>query len=235
MQRVLVVAGVCALTGLFGSTATAADVLYEPAEAWNGKRVYLSPATHNPDKQGCGDYKENAASASIAEAAANSAYADSYYVANPRDRNNLRGLGYRVRIGKGTYQSAVINSNAWNAHAHVPIHTNATTFRCTATTSVGEGTWVMHGATSTQGKALSQKILAELKTRSPGANDKTCVDTVCSIGSLHEISAPNAPSAYIEAEFHTWNKGVAWIREANVKWGYRIAVGIDNYFGKPRG
>lgn len=67
---------------LFGalpaSQPAQADVSYEPYYAWNGYRIYLSPARHSPDNVGCGGYKENSGSYGVAIAATNSSTSTAY-------------------------------------------------------------------------------------------------------------------------------------------------------------
>lgn len=209
-----------------------ADYTYEPYYAWNGYRIYLSPARHSPDNSGCGSYSENTGAYNVAYAATNSSYVDGVSFPMP-DRGNFRVRGYRVRIGTGTITSAISNSNAWAAHRHIPIHSNARSpYTCSSTASSQNGTWVMYR--SSAGSTLASHILSPLGWKSPGTNDRKCTDMVCSGYVLGELSQTNAVAAYLEAEFHTWNTGVNWLRTANTQWGWRLASGVDTNLGYPR-
>lgn len=102
-----------------------ADEIYDPYNSWNGYKVYLSPARHSDagNRGECGNNNEN-----------NMAYNSSWHATNGWHYNdvyndtsayrNLRARGYQVRIGTGTLQSAIDNSNAWG---------RICIFRCTAT------------------------------------------------------------------------------------------------------
>lgn len=220
---------------LFGalpaSQPAQADVSYEPYYAWNGYRIYLSPARHSPDNVGCGGYKENSGSYGVAIAATNSSYVDGVQFPMP-DTGNLRVRGYKVRIGTGTVRTAIDNSNAWAAHRHVPIHSNAVGSYTCSQSRPGYGTWVMYR--SSGGSNLAADIESKIGPKSPGTGDRICTDQVCFGGTLAELSQTNAVAAYLESEFHTWNSGVAWLQSTNRQWGWRLASGIDTDLGFPR-
>lgn len=138
----------------------------------------------------------------------------------------------RSESANGTVNTAIANSNAWNATVHVPLHTNARSESCSNSTPSAHGTWVMY--VSAGGNSLSSKILTYVGPKSPGTNDMVCTDTACSGFPLAELRQTDAVAAYVESEFHTWNQGVTWIRSANQQWGFRVAAGVDAYVGYPR-
>jgi hypothetical protein len=227
------------------SSDAARDEIFQPFGRWNGKRIYLSPARHQqpPRARGeCGPRSEDQMAYWTAWSAANTVYFNDRYAPNSRYRN-LRSRGYRVRIGRGTYQSAVANSNAWGATRHVVLHSNAHAFNnCGNTNAPQFGTHGIYKPGSTPGYDLSQKLTHTIGVdstrgplRSPGTNDKACIPSNCSqYDSLYELSYSRAPAAYMEVEFHTWTRGYNWIDGKNTIWAWRIGWGIDWHLGWPR-
>jgi hypothetical protein len=212
------------------------------ATFWNGYRVYLSPAVHDPSFMGdeCNTPPdENTMAYWIAyDAAQGNYYSD---VANTTsDGRNLTARGYDVRIGTGTIQSAVNNSNAWPATLHIPIHSNAdlqsapTAAQCARTNPAGFGTHVIYRTGRVGSDALAVDLLGALGPASPGTNDMTCYNPnhPCTSIDLYELRVPTAIPAYIEAEFHTWTTGTTWLWD-EWWWRWRIGVGVDQYLGYP--
>lgn len=118
---------------------------------------------------------------------------------------------------------------------HVPIHSNATTFNCTAPFDPAKGgTWLLYKPNSSAGISLSQKIYDKLRGQSPGTLDRIGTDVDLTGGTaFHELRATNMASAYVEAAFHTYRPDVDWLRNPTTV-GNLIGAGIDNYFGNPR-
>lgn len=118
---------------------------------------------------------------------------------------------------------------------HVPIHSNATTFNCTAPFDPAKGgTWLLYKPNSSAGISLSQKIYDKLRGQSPGTLDRIGTDVDLTGGTaFHELRATNMASAYVEAAFHTYRPDVDWLRNPTTV-GNLIGAGIDNYFGIPR-
>ncbi|WP_183093226.1 N-acetylmuramoyl-L-alanine amidase [Nocardioides stalactiti] len=199
-----------------------ADTEYLPTY-WNGKKVYLSVACHdgNDDipggdcisNSGCDGYWENGASNKIANAA----------VAGDGAGRNLLERFYYVSKGRGTLNENVENSNEWGADLHVPLHTNASNETCSNTNAGAHGTKALYEGSGDErcARILQRKVGAD----SPGTDD----DPV-KRDDLGELSLPDAPSCYLEAEFHTWQKGVDWIRK-ETSWSYRIGGTVDEFFG----
>src|SRR5712672_1693664 len=113
-SRTLMIAIVGALTKVAGLYAQ--DEIYPAYDPVNYYRVYLSPARHTDagSRGECNGMNENTMAYWVAWDATNADYyAD---VANTTsDGRNLTTRGYEVRIGTGTLQSAINNSNAWGA------------------------------------------------------------------------------------------------------------------------
>ena len=49
---------------------------------------------------------------------------------------------------------------------------------------------------------------------------------------LAELNNTNAVACYLEADFHTWNRGVTWIRN-EVDWTWKVGLTVDEYLGYP--
>lgn len=199
-----------------------ADTEYLP-QYWNGKMVYLSVACHDGSdgipggscisNPGCDEYWENGASNKIADAVITGAGAG----------RNLLERFYYVRKGRGTLNENVANSNQWGADLHLPLHTNARTESCSNDTACAHGTWALYDGAGDErcARILQRKVGAD----SPGTDDQPVYR-----GNLGELTAPDAPTCYLEAEFHTWRNGVDWIRKEHT-WFYRVGGTIDEFFG----
>lgn len=212
--------------------AVRADVEYTPHGAWNGYRIYLSPATH-PDSGSRGEcyLDENVNGWLAANNSADAGFQS--------DHQNFRYRGYKVRIGTGTYMSAVANSNSWGADVHIPLHSNATAEPCSTTTVGHHGTWGIH-----QGNLFDELLVQRLRfwvgtydgglgQRSPGTNDITCRTSNCTnYDSLLEIAGTDGVSGYTEIEFHTWNRGANYLANAD-RWSWRIAAAVDDFLDYP--
>ncbi len=216
------------------ATPASADTVYQPAGTqWNGKDIYLSTAGHAGNdgvpggacitNYGCDGFSENANSDKLATV---TAIGSSEY--SPLANSPLTYRGYRVRVGQGTLSQNVSNSNAWGADMHVPLHTNAqgTGGACGGTTDASKngtmGLWY-----NANDKVCATNLVSKVGAASPGTHDVLSYRT-----NLGELKAA-APSCYLEAEFHTWMKGVTWLRDRN-RWSYTVASAIDKYFGYVR-
>jgi hypothetical protein len=190
-----------------------ADTTYTPSK-YNGVKVYLSPALHSPDKLGCDNFSENQNASSIAHKAA----------------ENLKAMGYLVRVGSGSYSTNTSNSNSWGAKYHIPIHSNATTWDCAGSSSSRGGTWVMYDEGYTNSYNLATAIESYMDGYSPGTNDKVLTDTQASGFTYYEFGNSNGIDAYIETAFHTYGPDKNWMLGHSTVGGY-IARGIHNGTG----
>lgn len=229
-------AAVCAPAG----SAGAQDYLYDPYGTWNGYKVYLSPARHG-DTGGRGEcaHDENTMAFYAAWDATNGDYYNDQYDPNSSYRN-LRARGYKVRIGRGTVQSAIDNSNAWAADLHIPMHSNADVAgQCGRTDASRFGTVGIYWSTSSGGKALTDQLRhtvgASSGYSSPGTNDYICYNPghPCTEITLGELKYTTAVAAYLESEFHTWTTGVNWLWDSPI-WAWRVGWAVDAYLGYPR-
>lgn len=224
--------------------------------AANTRKVFLSVACHDQNDGVAGgpcidnngartcngstgvDYSENGGSSSIAhEAVLGTARGVPGF-------NNLLERGYTVRIGLGTARNNIRWSNTWTTNwstaIHIPVHSNAPggSFTCTSTATNGKGTKALYNTNSTTyGKpsdAGAQVAYlfwnSTVGVASPGSSDGGVVRN--DLGELNPTNV-EAVAAYLEAEFHTWNTGVNWLRDHRT-WAWQIGNAVDGCFGKPR-
>lgn len=191
-----------------------ADTVYEPYISWNAYETYLSPALQ-PGNGACG-VDESTQARTAALAATSSAYQDGYYYPSPAMQANLGARGYRVRVGSGDYLANRNSSNAGGAHRHIPVHTNAHvgTIVCSRTDAANSGTQVYYSTGRTTGQNLVNQLKDTVGVKSPGTGDKVVTNT-----SWAELNSVTAPAAYLESEFHTWQRGADWIKTSTVMWG----------------
>jgi hypothetical protein len=238
-----VVAALVAFPGSFGPAA--ADETLPPQIGNNGKKIYLSPAFHTDVAGARGECevpsgtarKERDMASNLArrvadlKATRSVAGGTEIVVAN----SGLMYRGFTTRIGNADFDINVSSSNSWNAHAHIPLHSNAgLNYACSNVTnnrnSAGAVVMYQSGASST----LANRIKFQLQAVTPGLNDKYCVpgapDYCSGFSSLAELSADAGARAYSETEFHDWNAGVNFlVYERNLA-ALRIAIAIDNHF-----
>jgi hypothetical protein len=234
--RYWIIVALIATLSYVSADGAKADYLYEPYGTWNGFKIYLSPARHS-DAGGrgeCGGNNENTMAYNVANTATNGNYYDDLYNTTSQYRN-LRARGYRVRIGNGTLRSAIDNSNAWGANLHIPIHSNADVAgQCTRTDASRFGTVTIYRYTSTNGAKFAGWLRDTVGPSSPGTRDYSCKNPgdPCTTIDLAELRETYAVAGYLESEFHTWNTGVNWIKQAY--WPWRIGWAVDGHLGYPR-
>jgi len=226
------------------STFAADDWTYEPLSAqWNNKKVYLSPAVHSDTGArgecggvaGWGNLDENYAALRFAYYAATGPYIGERLRFDSQYRN-LRTRGYKVRIGRGTLNSAISNSNAWGADIHIPIHSNARPENCDDARVERHGTHIIFQSYGdTGGEGLAEQLLTTIGGASPGTNDLTCHNSSgCTLFTcLGELCRTVAKSAYLEREFHSWNIGTRWMEKDQFH-AWRLGWAVDKFLGYPR-
>lgn len=206
-----------------GASGVGADTTYVPSPD-NGQKVYLSISCHDrgtgscQTNIGCDGFDENVRSEKVANAAAKG---DASGV-------NLLGRQYKVRIGDGLTSQNVNRSNDWNAKMHIPLHSNAKNNQCDSPVSSDAygGTHPLY--VSSNGRQLARQLLLTMDSASPGTNDQ-----VIQRNDLTELNDTNAVAGYLEAEFHTWNKGVNFMRDS-AEWAWLIGYAVDRCRGYPR-
>lgn len=132
----------------------------------------------------------------------------------------LERCGIQVKLQhEGTMASKCQASDAFGADLHVCIHTNACNGKVSGTRMF------CHDATG-KGMKACKAIFSVLAPLTPGKSENISVNP-----QLYEIRVPNAPTAYIECEFHDVPSVAKWIVEHTTDIAEAIAHGICNYFG----
>jgi hypothetical protein len=176
-------------------------------------KVYLSPSgqIHNV---GVGNYgTEEARCRKVAELAAKILKAAGVQVdMTPRSWNST--------LADSTWLNRVVGrSNAFGAHAHIAIHTNAG-----GRTSDGTDAW--HYPGSAKGKKLTEAIYTRVARVSPGSDGGIHTSPV-----FYETKAARAPVCYLEMAFHTNKADAASIVARPHLYAEAIAAGILEYLG----
>lgn len=168
------------------------------------KKVFLSPSNQYDNRYAYGNTTEGVQCGKIAEAC----------------KIALARNGIEVMLMHDeSMQEKCPKSNAFGADLHVPIHTNAANGKVS-------GTRMFCYSASGEGMKACKAIFNVLAPITPGTSENIKVDT-----SLYEIRVPNAPTAYIEVDFHDNPTAAKWIVENTTLIGETIAKGICNYFG----
>lgn len=167
------------------------------------KKVYLSPSDQTRNTYAYGNTTEAIQCGKIAEACK---------VALERNGVSVK-IGHMISMAQKCSES-----NAFGADLHVPIHTNA--FNGSV---MGTRMFCWDGG---EGYKACKAIFSVLAPISPGSSESITINK-----SLYEVKTPNAPTAYIECEFHDNKEGAEWLVKNTVLIGETIAKGICNYFG----
>ena len=170
------------------------------------KRIYLSPSNQNNNSYATGGTNEMEQCDKIARATATA----------------LKRCGFEVKVGKSgdTMANRCRESDNFGADIHMPIHTNA------YNRSVTGGTRIFCYSSASENIEPCKAVLKTLGAISPGTADSVSVNS-----SLYECNTPNAPTIYVEVEFHDTTTGSDWIRNNTVNIGEAITKGLCNYFG----
>lgn len=199
-----------------------ADYTAEP-DKWNGHTIYLSVACHDENgggngngpcvtNIGCKKHSENDFSAALASKLI-------------WQNKGLRKKGYRVIRGSGTAKQNIYNSNKKRANLHVPLHSNGRrVFNCRVSHPWVNGSDFMYF--SKKGKRCALRVYYQLKHKSPGTHDLMSYR-----GDLGELTKTKAVACYMEPEYHTWNRGVDWLRDYG-NWYGRMANGLHYYMAE---
>ena len=168
------------------------------------KKIYLSPSDQNGNLYAYGNTNEMVQCCRIADAC----------------KIALKRCGFEVINNKtGSMEERVAESNRWGADLHMPIHTNAFN-------GVVAGTRIMSYDLSGAGYKASKAVLDVLAPLTPGTSEN-----ISAYPGLYEIRYANAPTVYVEAEFHDVPKIAKWIIENVELIGEALAEGVCNYFG----
>lgn len=168
------------------------------------KRVYLSPSDQRSNRYAWGDTTEDVQCGRIAAAC----------------QTALQRSGVEVLVGQyDTMARRCAASDKFGADLHVPIHTNAFNGKVS-------GTRLFCYSRPGKGYDACKAIFDALAPLTPGTSENIQVNA-----KLYEVQAPNAPTAYVECEFHDSEQTARWIVEHTTQIGEAIARGICTYLG----
>ena len=144
------------------------------------KKVYLSPSDQTKNAYAYGNTTEAVQCGKIAAAC----------------KAALERSGVEVKLGQyDTMANRCAASDAFKADLHVPIHTNAFNGKVM-------GTRMFCYNSGGKGMAACKAIFARVAPLSPGTSENIQVNQ-----NLYEVRVPDAPTAYIECEFHDTVEG----------------------------
>lgn len=133
----------------------------------------------------------------------------------------LERCGFAVELVQyEPMSSKCAKSDAFGAELHLPIHTNA--FNAAVA-----GTRIMCHALSGEGYKAAKAIFDVLAPLTPGTSEN-----ITAHPELYEIKNANAPTAYVEVDFHDVPEVAAWLTANTETIGEMIAKGVCNYFGE---
>lgn len=172
-------------------------------------RFFLSPSDQKANVYAGNNTNEAAVCGAIA-----------HYCKAALERNS-----HEVMIGHYmTMTNKCLNSDLFNADAHVPIHTNADGDEKREVM----GTRIFSYDLKGKGYQMAKKVFEVLAPFTPGTSEN-----IKAAPQLYEVKTPSAPTIYIEVEFHDNEKGASWL-VANVKEiGEKIAEGLCSAVGSP--
>lgn len=168
------------------------------------KKVFLSPSNQTDNAYAYGNTNEAIQCGKISEAC----------------QKALERSGVKVDVNHyGTLAEKCSASNKFGADLHVPIHTNAFNRNVT-------GTRIFCSTMSGSGYKAAKSIFDALAPITPGKSENVSANP-----ELYEIRGVNAPSAYVECEFHDNLQSAKWIIEHVKEIGEAIAKGVCAYLG----
>lgn len=132
----------------------------------------------------------------------------------------LKRCGFEVTLMHDYDMSEkVAKADSWGADLYIPIHSNACNGKADGTRLF---CWDMSG----NGYKACKDIFEYLAGITPGTTDLIKADPT-----LYEIKHPNAPTAYIETDFHDVPTIAKWIVEHKRDIVVAICKGVCKYFG----
>lgn len=119
----------------------------------------------------------------------------------------------------GDMYSRVKQSDDWGADLHVCLHTNAYNNKVSGTRLF---CYVLNG----EGHKACKAVMNTLAPITPGTSDG-----ISARPELYECKAADAPTVYIEVDFHDVDEVALWIINNKEEIAEAIAHGICDYFG----
>ena len=171
------------------------------------KKIYISPSNQYGNLYATGNTNEKAQCHKIAKACV----------------EYLQKAGFQVKC---TYNddmyARVRESNAFGAHMHIAIHTNATSKH-----NVTGGTQILLYSLTGERKKAGQAIFHELAALTPGES----AEKIIAKPDFYECRNTNAMAIYCECEFHDTKEGSDFIIKNTTAIGEAIAKGVCKYYG----
>lgn len=134
----------------------------------------------------------------------------------------LQRCGFEVKIvHRSTLANKCNQSDAWGADLHLPLHSNA--FNGTVS---GTRVMCMRTVEGQLGYEYSKKIFKKLDAVTPGTSSNISAQP-----QLYEIHAPQAPTVYVEVDFHDVPMVANWIIHNLDVIADAIARGVCDCFG----
>lgn len=168
------------------------------------KKIFISPSNQTDNAYAYGNTTEAVQCGRIAAAL----------------ETALKRCGFETMLRHyDTMASKVAAANAWGADLYIANHTNAFNGETTGTRMFS---YDLTGA----GYKACQAIFKYLAPLTPGTSEN-----IKAYPELYEVKNPNAPTAYIEVDFHDNATVAKWIVEHPTEIGEAIAHGVCDYFG----
>ena len=167
-------------------------------------KIFLSPSNQTDNKYAAGNTTEAVQCGLIAQAA----------------EKMLKRCGFDVKLLHYYDMATKVKiANDWNADLYVPIHTNAFNRKT-------GGTRIFYYSKESKGYKAAQCVYKYLKPLSIGTSDN-----ISAYPDLYECKYPEAPTVYVEAEFHDNPEYADWIIDNIENIAEAIVKGICDYFG----
>ena len=167
------------------------------------KKIYLSPSDQVDNRYAYGNTTEAIQCRRIA---------DALEIA-------LKRCGFEVKNNKtSSMYQRVAESNNWGADLHMPLHTNAFNGKTS-------GTRIYTYDSTGKGRQAAKKVFDRLAPITPGTSESL------NVADFYEIVYADAPTVYIESEFHDVPAVAKWIIDRVTDIAEAICKGICDYFG----
>lgn len=169
------------------------------------KKIYISPSSQTANAYAVGNTNEAAQCRKIALLLV--------------DALIRCGFEAKTNVADGVdMYDRVRESNAWNADAHIPIHTNSFNGKVAGF----RGFYYQAGG---EGYKLVDAIMDAVAPITPGTSDG-----ISSYQSLYEVRASTAPCAYLELGFHDNKEEAQYIIDHPAELAEAICKGICNHY-----
>ena len=169
-----------------------------------GKKIFLSPSNQTKNTYAAGKTTEDVQCGRIAQFC----------------ETALKRCGFEVKLMHYYDMSDKVKAaNTWGADLYIPIHSNAHNGKTT-------GTRLFYYNTASEGYKACQAIYKVLAPLTPGTSEG-----ISAYPGLYEVKNPNAPTVYVEVDFHDVAEIAEWIIANAERIAEAIAKGVCNHYG----